>query len=686
MRANEKNLLRFLEGTDKSFVIPVYQRNYDWRKANCKQLFDDLLSIVEDNYRAHFMGSMVHIYNQDGKNYEYMIIDGQQRLTTISILLLAIFNSIDNGDIIGDGVNINKIKDEYLIDKYAPENKKIKLKPIKDDSVAFEKLFDDKKLIEESNITSNYNYFCDRLLKMKQPVEMLYKAIEQLMIVEIELKSSEDDPQLIFESLNSTGLDLTEADKVRNYILMKLDRKVQEDLYTKYWNKIEINTKYHVSAFLRDYLTIKRNKIPNIKDVFFVFKEYHKNSLSSITDILKELLDYSEMYSGIIDANYVNKEISKYISEINDLDTFVSYPFILELLMNLRAGIIDEIQVQECLKAIRDYVFRRFICEIPTNSLNKTFMTLNNDIKKHKNYSNNYSEICKYILINKDSYTRFPKDEEFSEKFIKRDIYNQKSKNKIYLLTKLENYNNKERVDIEALLTDRELSIEHIMPQKLTNEWKMEIGVNWEETYQTYLHTIGNITLTGYNSEMQNLPFLEKRDMKKGFKYSNLKLNRLLVKRNKWNRAEIEDRANELKEIALEIWKYPTTNYKIEEKQAKLYTLNDEKNFTGEKICTYSFANNTVEIKDWTEFYSLTLKEIYDLDNSIFSKIISGKLNDNRLERCFSGNKQDLRSPKAISESIFFETNLSTEDKLMILRNIITRTGYNLEELIFEIK
>lgn len=686
MRANEKNLLRFLEGTDKSFIIPVYQRNYDWKKSNCKQLFDDLIRITKENYRTHFMGSIVHIYNQSGKNYEYMIIDGQQRLTTISILLLAIYNAVDKNDINGKGVNINKIKDEYLIDKYAPENKKIKLKPIKDDSVAFEKLFESDMFIKESNVTYNYDYFYNRLLKMPITVEMLYKAIEQLMIVEIELKANEDDPQLIFESLNSTGLDLTEADKVRNYILMKLERNIQEELYNKFWNKIEINTMFNVSAFLRDYLTIKRNKIPNIKAVYFVFKDYHKNGLFEIRELLEELLDYSKIYKGIINSDFSNNKINKYLSEIKELETYVSYPFILELLMDLKNKIINDNQAIECLKAVRDYVFRRIICEIPTNSLNKTFMTLNNEIKKQKDYSKNYSEICKYILINKESYTRFPTDEEFLDKFLKRDIYNQQSKNKVYLLTKLENYDNKERVDIETLLMNRELSIEHIMPQTLTEEWKVNLGHDWLEIHQMYLHTIGNLTLTGYNSEMKNSSFIKKRDIKKGFKQSNLKLNRSLAMRDKWDKEEIINRGQELSRIALAIWSYPVSNFDIEEKHSKLYTLDDEKNFTGEKIISYSLMDGSKSVRDTTEFYSSILKEIYELDNSIFIDIISGKKGDSRLEKCFSKNDKGLRSPRKLSENIFFEVNLSTEDKLGMLRKIINYMGLNYDEVNFEIK
>jgi uncharacterized protein with ParB-like and HNH nuclease domain len=685
MRANEKNLLRFLEGTDKNFIIPVYQRNYDWKIKQCKQLFDDLSNIINDNFRTHFMGSIVHVYSQEGESYEYMIIDGQQRLTTISLLLLAIHNIIKSGQIEDDKVNVEKIRDEYLIDKYAHGNKKIKLKPIKDDSIAFERLFGDEDKITESNITHNYNYIYENLLKTKHKLSDIYKAVEKLIIVEIELKAADDDPQLIFESLNSTGLGLTEADKVRNYILMKQERTIQERFYDKYWNKIEISTQYKVSPFLRDYLTIKNNKIPKIEDVYFAFKAYHRNCLQDLEDILIELLSYSKIYNSIITNNFDNIRIKNYITDINNLETVVSYPFILELLADHHNGIISETQCEDVLMVVRDYVFRRSICEIPTNSLNKTFMTLSNDIKKHKNYSIHYSDICKHIFINKESYQRFPDDDEFSEKFEKRDIYNQNKKNKLYLLTKLENHKNKEQVKIEELVENQILTIEHVMPQTLTYQWKSELGENWEEVYNKYLHTIGNITLTGYNSEMKNHSFLEKRDHEKGFKNSRLRLNKSIAINDNWSEIEISNRANILKDLALDIWKYPETNYFIEENEPKTYSLNDEKNFTGERVLTFSFIESDVSVKDWTDFYVLLFKQLYELDASMFNNIIAGKMYNTRVEKCFSRKENNLRSPKKIDENVYVEANLSTEDKLMILREVVKYMNLNLEEVIFEI-
>ncbi len=687
MRAGEKNFLRFMEGTDKNFVIPIYQRNYDWRKENCKQLFRDLKDIANDNYRSHFMGSIVNVYNQDSKNAEYLIIDGQQRLTTISILLLAIHNAIVSGDIEGHGVNTNKIREEYLIDKYAEESKKIKLKPIKNDYDAFCKLFElDEENISDSNITHNYNYFYNELLNSNVTVDRIYFAIESLVIVEVELKSGEDDPQLIFESLNSTGLALNEADKVRNFVLMKLERKIQEKYYNKYWNKIEVTTNYNVSDFLRHFLTIKLNKIPNIKDVYFTFKRYYNDNVTVLEEFLIELLEYSKIYESIKRGSFNNSKINDAVSAINQLETNVSYPFLMEVFMDCSKGVITEDQCVEVVIVVRDYVFRRIICEIPTNSLNKTFMTLNQDIKRHKNYSKDYAEICKYIFISKDSYQRFPDDREYRERFISRDIYNMKSKNKLYLLAQLENYNNKEKVDLEGLLETGDISIEHVMPQTLTDRWKEDLGPEWERIYEQHLNTIGNITLTGYNSEMQNKPFVVKRDSEKGFKESKLKLNKYIKELDSWTEENILGRAELLLNEAIKIWAYPKSSYQPEVNEEKTYTLDDEKNFSYEKIESFSFMEKIYTVNNWTGMYTKLLELLFEQDDFILDQIISGATDDANLARIFTKNSNTIRREYELREGAYVECNLSTENKLQVLRRVINVMDIDLASVSFVIR
>jgi uncharacterized protein with ParB-like and HNH nuclease domain len=427
MKAVETRLVRYLEGSNRRFIIPIYQRNYDWEILHCKRLLDDLIFAFKEK-RKHFIGSIVSVYNEEGKHTEFMIIDGQQRLTTLSLLFLAISNSNYSSKEEKD-----KIKNEYLMDKYS-EDKKLKLKLIKGDNEAFQKLFEEKNdLIESSNITQNYLYFLKRIKEEKISIKELIESIENLMIVDITLQK-EDDPQLIFESLNSTGLDLKEADKVRNFILMKEPPETQEKLYELYWKKIEGNTQNRVSEFIRDYLTMKENKIPNKAKVYLDFKEYVLKEKLSNESILEELYKFSKYYGILIKTNHQNKKINEILKRINDLEVVVSYPFMLEILDDQNEEILTEEELIEIVETLESFSFRRTICNVNTNSLNKIFMNLAKEIKKNEDFKEKYVEIFKYILINKTEGQRFPKDYEFENKFILRNIYGFQSKNNYIFL------------------------------------------------------------------------------------------------------------------------------------------------------------------------------------------------------------------------------------------------------------
>ena len=301
MKGSEIKLIKYMEGADKRFVIPVYQRNYDWKIENCKQLYDDLVKVVCNKRKNHFFGSIVSTYNPDGDNEEYQIIDGQQRLTTVSLLLLAMYNLIRQGKILPSDRRLSdRIYEDYLVDKYQPEETRIKLKSIKNDRKAFGKLFDEEaEHIGGSNLTTNYDYFSARIQKEEITIDELFQAIRSLEIISIRL-DFDDNPQLIFESLNSTGLDLSEGDKIRNYILMGQPSKQQEVYYDQYWNKIEENTRYQVDLFVRDYLSVKQQTTPSLNKIYFTFKNYVEDEHVEIESLLVDLLHYARLYSGTI--------------------------------------------------------------------------------------------------------------------------------------------------------------------------------------------------------------------------------------------------------------------------------------------------------------------------------------------------------------------------------------------------
>ncbi len=330
MKGSECKFLKFMEGSGKRFVIPVYQRNYDWKTEQCKQLFDDLVKIIKNNRRSHFFGSVVSVYNPDGRNDEFLIIDGQQRLTTVSLVLLAVYNLLNEEVLVSESPYLKQqILEEYLVDKWAQRETRIKLKPVKNDRDAFGKLFEgEDEHIRDSNLTANYNYFYERIQRKEISVDELFDAVCRLEIISITL-NNEDNPQLIFESLNSTGLDLSEGDKIRNYILMGLPTKIQDEYYEKYWNRIEKCTDYDVSSFVRDYLSIKQSAIPSQKKIYINFKDYVESSSVDTEGLLKELLEYSKSYQILLGGGTNDKALDACIFRLNRLETTITRPFFL---------------------------------------------------------------------------------------------------------------------------------------------------------------------------------------------------------------------------------------------------------------------------------------------------------------------------------------------------------------------
>ena len=568
MKGSETKLLEYMEGAKKRFVIPVYQRNYDWKTENCKQLYDDLVKVVKKHRNSHFFGSIVSSYLPNGRYTEYLVIDGQQRLTTVSLLLLAMYNLIKEGKVHPQTETMaQEILEDYLVDKHQPWETRIKLKPVKNDRAAFGKLFDaNEKNDRNSNLTFNYEYFYNRIQKEEISIEELYDALFALEIINIEL-TSDDDPQLIFESLNSTGVALSEGDKIRNFILMGLQSKLQNIYYEKYWNKIEICTGYDVSSFVRDYLSVKQQAIPSMNRVYVTFKAYVDDKGCETEPLLKELLDYARWYEVLLKGSIPDKQLKACIFRLNRLETSVTRPFFLEVLRLYSAGMLDLEMVRSIFLYTENYLFRRTICDLPTNTLNKIFLMLHREIVRYDGTTDNYVEKFKYALLSKGDRGRFPNDTEFEEAFSARQVYLMNSKNKVYILERFENYGTIEDKDVYRHCDDGDYSIEHIMPQHLTPSWIKALGSDYEQIHETWLHRIANLTLTGYNSKYSNSDFLDKRDMKNGFNESGLRLNFWVGQQQKWTLVELEQRNALLMGKAMEIWAMPSTTFKPAEKQ-----------------------------------------------------------------------------------------------------------------------
>lgn len=500
MKGTASHLLEFLEGARKRFIIPVYQRNYDWKRENCKQLFDDLVSVVKEGKNTHFFGSIVsYAHSRD----EVILIDGQQRITTISLILIAMINAMKKGICVpGDSRLPEILEDTYIIDKYRRDERKVRLKPFRDDCTAFDRLIynEETEYIQDSKVTVNYNYFYDRIVQIKELTpDELYRAIDSLEIIDIELEPQHgDNPQLIFESLNSTGLDLTEADKIRNFVLMNLPPDIQEQFYDRYWNKIEKCSGNELDGFVRNYLTIKQGTIPNQRKIYFAFKEFTKR-YDGIEGVLQEMLVYADAYHGIKTFQVGAKDTNEIARRLDLLEMTVAYPFLMAFLVYAREVGLPLAEIYKVFSCIETFIFRRLMCDLPTNALNKIFATLHDAVLKNKKETDNYSSVLIYILESKKLSSAFPKDEEFINGFTTKKVYSMRTKNKMYIFERLENGSSKEKNDVVENMEEGILTIEHIMPQTLSNAWKQELGTEWETIQEKWLHIISNLTLTGYN-------------------------------------------------------------------------------------------------------------------------------------------------------------------------------------------
>ena len=685
MKGSECRLIEYMEGSKKRFIIPVYQRNYDWKTENCKQLFDDLVKVIKNNRRSHFFGSVVSVYEPSGRNTEFLVIDGQQRLTTVSLLFLAMYNLINNNIIASQDDSLGKqIYEDFLVDKYKPQDTRIKLKPVKNDRKAFGKLFDSvDEHIRESNLTANYNYFYDRIQKQEITIDQLFDAICSLEIINITL-NNEDNPQLIFESLNSTGLDLSEGDKIRNFILMGLPAKEQDEYYEKYWNRIEECTKYDVSSFVRDYLSVKQLAIPSQKKIHISFKEYVEQTSLEAEDLLKDLLAYAKRYKILLNGGAKNKALDACIYRLNGLETTVTRPFFLEVMRIYDENKLDISQVTDVFLITENYLFRRNICDLPTNSLNKIFLMLHREIIRYDGTDVDYVEKFKYALLSKKEKARFPDDDEFATGFAERQVYHMNSKNKIYILERLENYGTSEDKDVYGHCDDGTYSIEHIMPQHLTPAWVKALGEDYEQIHEIWLHRVANLTLTAYNSKYSNSIFEEKKTMKNGFEDSGIRMNTYIAKKDKWTLSEIEERNQYLMNRALEIWEAPLTEFKPEEKQLDYYTLDDDAVLSGRLIVRFSYKNTEQPVSSWVEMFQKVLQILYAEDKGIITKFAASS--EDSIALHFSMNESDFVKSVEIGDGIYVLTNTSTQTKLSVLNRVFKLYDADPTDLVFYLR
>lgn len=592
MDAKVANFLEFLS-TRQQLIIPIYQRTYSWTREQCQQLWQDIIRVGRDDIMStHFVGSVVYI--RSGSDIatsvsQRLLIDGQQRVTTISLLISEFGKALEaRGQETMEkvGTSRRKLTNFYLVNDEEEEWGGLRYKLLltqKDKDTLIREVSSTEASPQASlRIIDNARFFREQLTLSTVDLAMVYHGLKKLMVVEVSLEYGKDNPQLIFESLNSTGLDLSQADLIRNYVLMGLAPNEQASLYNGHWHPMEesfgeIYAK-EFDYFIRDYLTIKNGRIPNIRDIYTEFKVYIAEG-RTIADVVADVHHYAKFYVKLnIKGKETDSQIQEAMSSLWALTVDVANPFLMEVYDDYEMQRLTKSDFVAILRLIESYVFRRQICGIPTNSLNKTFANLSREMDKE-----HYLESTQVALLVKDSYRRFPSDEEFCRELRVKDVYNFRTRS--YLLDKLENYGRKEKADIAHY------TIEHILPQNenLRPEWQADLGPEWKAIQSRYLHTLGNLTLTGYNSEYSDRPFLEKRDMTDkdghniGFVGSPLRMNEGLGALDRWNEDEILRRSEKLMSACVKVWVYPQLSNVVITRYAKVdvsdgmvtYTLSD---------------------------------------------------------------------------------------------------------------
>ena len=566
LQAGETTLNKLLN-TSRQFIVPIFQRNYSWQKSQYEQLWFDILRASKFKEKQnHFIGSIVYIDmgTPAGRPQQLLLIDGQQRLTTISILLCAIKDYVQKFNLETKLINLVKIKNQFLYNSDEIDEDRYKLLLNVQDKETYIKLIDNTIFTVNkpaTNIIKCYEFFYERIedfIKQHGQIDEIYAGIFKLSLVSISLDKDSDNPQMIFESMNSTGKDLSQTDLLRNYLLMDLTPEKQTRLYKTYWKPMEElfgediykNDVNKFDYFIRDFLTLKSDTgyICKINNVYENFKRYYLDNNCEKFAVLKDLFTYAKYYACIDLLQENDDELKLYWQEFKKLDSHVVYPFLLNLYDDYSRQILIKEDFKKILQVVISYLWRRAICEIPTNSLSKIFATLYQAVDK-----DDYVNSVIKAFVFKSTYKRFPSDYEVREKLQTKDIYHFRLRK--YLLEALENYYHKEPIDLNTA----NYTIEHIMPQNIEHNllWQQMLGEDWQEVHSLYLHSLGNLTITGYNAEMSNKSFGEKVNGESGFKHSHLKLNESIVQCDVWNKKAIQRRTNILTDIILKIWKYP---------------------------------------------------------------------------------------------------------------------------------
>ncbi|MDU1308189.1 MAG: DUF262 domain-containing HNH endonuclease family protein [Clostridium perfringens] len=679
MKANRMWLFSdVLEKNKRLFKVPVYQRNYDWTNIQCEKLFYDIMNANEKNCQ-HFTGTVVYIdevHGGSGLN-EVLIIDGQQRITTMYILLKALYDAS-----IGVSARIESEIEEVMFNRHCDKRYKIKLKPVKSDNEQLIYLIRDKvdDMDRNSNVYKNYITFRNLISNViEEGLELndILNGIKKLEIVEIILdKLQGDEPQKIFESINSTGLELSLSDLIRNYLLM--DDLKQEELYADYWLEIEKNVGYkNLGDFVINFLNSQVTKSVNSKNAYRLFKEHcEKNSLTH-EDILKALKRTSKYYGAFIGENkFYSNEITKYLNSFYTIKQTTILPLIFRIFTDYEDRNIDEDTLCKVLKYLLTYLVRITVCESGKN-LSKFLKSMYDRVIINGNYDNYYE---KFVIFLNDlrANDRMPSNDEFRDALIYKPLY--KKPLCKFLLSDIEN-STKEHIDINNL------TIEHILPQKENAAvWKKEVGKNYSSVYEVYLHTLGNLTITGHNSELGTKSFIEKKKIIKENSKANI-LNKEVLAANKWDENAILNRAKVLANILIEKFEYLEIHSDVNKNKELSFRVNSGIDFSDTKPNCFYFVGEFTKVKSWVELLTKFIGIAYDLNTELFNDLAKNDYSIPNASRVYITNdERKLRKSKQIDTSgIYYEVNLSANNIISFIKDLLLKMNLDYDDFSFSL-
>lgn len=641
MKADSIHLFDFLENGKTIFEIPVFQRNYEWDEQQCSQLFKDLTIAAEDD-QDHFIGAIVYVAETGRKlSHIYRIIDGQQRLMSLMLLLKSLAD-------VNDQVRA-EIQEQYLTNKYLEENNHLKLKPVAHDMEAFEAVMNDRldQYNDPSKVVKNYQYFKKRIQQSEFSSTELYEALNHFNMVYIELTNDvqDENPQVIFESLNSTGVSLSASDLVRNFLLMKLDSDKQSRLYQEYWVKMErIFTTNTFADFIRFYLTMKMHKMINKAKIYPLYKEFYYGQGLDSEEALADLYRFAIFYDQLIHAETGIQELNSILRHINAMDSRVVYPYFFMMLEMTSTGEVSQDDVVEVARIMESYLFRLKACQLPTNGLNRMVIALCDKTKAAGDYRARLVS-----LLN----TSFPDDKKFADSLMNVNLYSLRNNLAKLALVVLEESRTKETIDFD------DAQVEHIMPQRLNNDWRIELP-NANRINEELGGVIGNLTLTKYNQEMGNKVFSEKREV---YQTSNVSLTReIATDYSVWNKDSIVKRTEQLTQELIAIFPKSVDTLQVESMTGE-HAITESIDITGKKPTRLTINGEDIPLDSWRKMLISFMEYIWRLDSRNYEKIKG----DSSLNKMLFASQ---RSPEILDNGTSIETNFSANVILALISKI----------------